>query len=166
MLMNVWCCTSLSTLFKSYRDDGRVIMKGSVQWHTVIRWIGLPAGFKPGISWSEAGNADHSATQMFQINWFIKKKKMIDFVRVVPHSYFTILYWQAYVLRWGVGVGGVIVFYKHTFLVLYFFLSLGLLSLCCLSLEDNTKWPSRVDMSLTHCSQETRKRVIGKQCIP
>ena len=26
-----WCFTSLSTLFKSYQDDGRAIMKGSVQ---------------------------------------------------------------------------------------------------------------------------------------
>ena len=26
-----WCFTSLSTLFKSYGDDGRMIMKGSVQ---------------------------------------------------------------------------------------------------------------------------------------
>ena len=74
MLMNVWCCTYLSTLFKSYPDDGRVIMKGCVQWHTVIRWIGLPAGFETGISWSEAGNADHAATQMLQLTWFTLKK--------------------------------------------------------------------------------------------
>ena len=31
MMMMIWCFTSLSTLFKSYQDDGRVIMKGSVQ---------------------------------------------------------------------------------------------------------------------------------------
>ena len=33
-LMMVWYFTPLSTLFKSYRDDGRVIMKGSMQWST------------------------------------------------------------------------------------------------------------------------------------
>ena len=32
--MIIWCFTSLSTLFKSYWDYGRVIMKGSVQWTT------------------------------------------------------------------------------------------------------------------------------------
>ena len=31
----VWCFTSLSTLLKSYPDNGRVIMKGSVQWSTI-----------------------------------------------------------------------------------------------------------------------------------
>ena len=29
--MKIWCFTSLSTLFKSYQDNGRVIMKGSEQ---------------------------------------------------------------------------------------------------------------------------------------
>ena len=31
MLMMIWCFTSLLTLFKSYQDDGRMIMKGSLQ---------------------------------------------------------------------------------------------------------------------------------------
>ena len=30
-----WCFTSLSTFFKSYRDDGRMIIKGFVQWCAV-----------------------------------------------------------------------------------------------------------------------------------
>ena len=30
-----WYFTSLPTLFKSYQDDGRMIMKGSVQWSAV-----------------------------------------------------------------------------------------------------------------------------------
>ena len=34
----IWCFTSLSTLLKSYRDDGRMIMKGSVQWNAVQSW--------------------------------------------------------------------------------------------------------------------------------
>ena len=35
----IWSFISLSTLFKPYRDDGRVIMKGSVQWSTIQKWI-------------------------------------------------------------------------------------------------------------------------------
>ena len=31
----IWCGTSLSTLSKSNKDDGRVIIKGSVQWSAV-----------------------------------------------------------------------------------------------------------------------------------
>ena len=31
VIMMLWCFTSLSTLFKAYRHDGNVIMKGSVQ---------------------------------------------------------------------------------------------------------------------------------------
>ena len=31
----------------------------------------------------------------------------------------------------------------------------------CVNLEDNLKY-----MALTHCSWETRNRVIGKQCRP
>ena len=30
-MMMIWCFTPLSTLFTSYRDDGRMIMKGYVQ---------------------------------------------------------------------------------------------------------------------------------------
>ena len=35
MMMIILRFTSLSTLFKSYQDDGRVIMKGSVQQSAV-----------------------------------------------------------------------------------------------------------------------------------
>ena len=31
MTILIWCSTPLSTLFQSYRDDGKMIMKGSVQ---------------------------------------------------------------------------------------------------------------------------------------
>ena len=47
-MMMVWCFTSLSTWFKSYLDDGRVILKGSVQWSTIVafmNWILPPAAF-------------------------------------------------------------------------------------------------------------------------
>ena len=40
----IWCFTPLSTLFKSYRDDGRVIMKH----HTLMSWISPTARFEPG----------------------------------------------------------------------------------------------------------------------
>ena len=38
MMMMVWCFTSRPTLFKSYQDNGRMIMKGSVPWNTVQSW--------------------------------------------------------------------------------------------------------------------------------
>ena len=34
----VWCFTPLSTLFKSYWDDRRLIMKGFVQWSIIQSW--------------------------------------------------------------------------------------------------------------------------------
>ena len=34
VLSEVWGFTSFSTVFQSYQDDGRVNMKGSVQWGT------------------------------------------------------------------------------------------------------------------------------------
>ena len=37
-MMMVWCFTSLSTLFKLYWDNGRMIMKGSVWWSFVQSW--------------------------------------------------------------------------------------------------------------------------------
>ena len=36
-MIMIWCFTSFSTLYKSYRDDGRVIIKGSVQLRD-IQW--------------------------------------------------------------------------------------------------------------------------------
>ena len=30
-----WDFTSFSTVFQSYQDDGRLIMKGCVQWNSV-----------------------------------------------------------------------------------------------------------------------------------
>ena len=30
--------TSFSTVFQSYQDDGRLIMKGCVQWNSVYDW--------------------------------------------------------------------------------------------------------------------------------
>ena len=42
----IWCFMPLSTVFKSYWDDGRMIMKGSV--HTVMSWILPLAGLDLG----------------------------------------------------------------------------------------------------------------------
>ena len=38
VIMMVWCFTSLSTLFKPYSNDGKVIMKGSVQGNYVVQY--------------------------------------------------------------------------------------------------------------------------------
>ena len=43
-----------STVFQSFRDDGRVNMKGSVQWSAVSPW-------------SEVGSANRSATRMLRL---------------------------------------------------------------------------------------------------
>ena len=51
-----------STVFQSFRDDGRVNMKGSVQWSYSER-ISPPAGFEPVTPWSEVGSANRSATR-------------------------------------------------------------------------------------------------------
>ena len=61
-----WWFTSLSTSFKSYRDNGRLIMKHSVQG-TIVQssYISPLAGFETGSSWSEVGSAKHSGTRMF-----------------------------------------------------------------------------------------------------
>ena len=49
-MMRIWCLTFLSTLFKSYWDGGRVIMKGSVQWSAIQSWaeFRLPWDSNPG----------------------------------------------------------------------------------------------------------------------
>ena len=64
----IWCFTSLSTLStlsKSYRDDGRVTMKGSVQWSTVQPWaVFCLQQYLPWTSCSEVGSANHSAPRM------------------------------------------------------------------------------------------------------
>ena len=62
--MTVWCFTSLSTLFKSYRDDGRVIMKGSVQGSAIQSWaeFRLQWDSNPGLHKSEVRSANQSAT--------------------------------------------------------------------------------------------------------
>ena len=55
----IWCFTSLLTLFKSNHNDGRAIMKGSMQWSTVSHEP--PTGFEPETSWSIVRSANHSA---------------------------------------------------------------------------------------------------------
>ena len=51
-------------LFKSYWDNGKVIMKRlrAMKCHTVLSWIPPQAGFKPGTISSKVGSASHSAT--------------------------------------------------------------------------------------------------------
>ena len=49
--------TSLSTLFKSYQEDGTVIMKGSEGLYS-LEPILPPAGFKPRISLFKLGSAN------------------------------------------------------------------------------------------------------------
>ena len=34
----IWCFMSLSTLIRWYQDDGRTIMKGTMQWSTLQSW--------------------------------------------------------------------------------------------------------------------------------
>ena len=45
-MMTVWYFISLSTSFKSYQDDGRVILKGSVQLFVCVEvlWPSQPNG--------------------------------------------------------------------------------------------------------------------------
>ena len=38
---DLWFYTFLS-IFKSYKDDGRVIMKGSMQWNPIYIWKDIP----------------------------------------------------------------------------------------------------------------------------
>ena len=54
-----------STVFQSFQDDGRVNMKGSVQWSARLGSgrISPPAGFEPATPWSEVGSANRSATR-------------------------------------------------------------------------------------------------------
>ena len=51
-MMTVWYFASLSTLFKSYRDDGRLIMQGfcAMKRGIVISWIPPVVGVEPGTS--------------------------------------------------------------------------------------------------------------------
>ena len=62
-----FCCfISLSTSFKSSLDDGRMIMKGSVQWSIIQSWAEIPSlmGFKPKALWSEVRRTNHSGAPM------------------------------------------------------------------------------------------------------
>ena len=59
-----------STVFQSFRDDGRMNMKGSVQRSAV--WVSgrnsPPAGFEPATPWTEVGSANRSATRTLREN--------------------------------------------------------------------------------------------------
>ena len=71
------CLTSLSTLFKSYRDGGRGIMYDSLfakKRRTVINWVTPPA-------WSKVGSTNHSATQVL----LFQKEKDQTILTIVPH---------------------------------------------------------------------------------
>ena len=54
----------LHSFQQSYRDDGRMIIKGSVQRCAIQSWLEFHVQWdlKPGISWSEVRNANHLAT--------------------------------------------------------------------------------------------------------
>ena len=65
MMVMAWYFTSLSTLFKSYRDDGRVIMKGSVEWIAIQSWAEFCL-LEHRTSWSEVKNTHHSAIGRLQ----------------------------------------------------------------------------------------------------
>ena len=57
VLMTTWCFTSLSTLFKTYWNDGWVLMKNCAMKHvTVMSWFPLPQGFELWTSWSKVGS--------------------------------------------------------------------------------------------------------------
>ena len=47
LMMMICGFTSLSTLFSSYRENGRAIMKGFVKWSIVQSWILPAAGLQP-----------------------------------------------------------------------------------------------------------------------
>ena len=65
-----------STVFQSFRDDGRVNMKGSVQWSRLgSRRISPPAGFEPVTPWTEVGSANRSATRTLHIWWTAEKSR-------------------------------------------------------------------------------------------
>ena len=83
----IWCFMSLSILFNSYWHNGRMIMKGSVQWsNTVMSWIPLPMGNR---AWHlvilsrecyPLGHLDASIEEIstkFQALFLYKKKKII-----------------------------------------------------------------------------------------
>ena len=73
-MIMISCFTALSTL--TYRDEGRVTMKGSVQWSTIqSSWILLLARFKPETLWFKVLSTNHSATRMLPI---CKKHQLIE----------------------------------------------------------------------------------------
>ena len=39
--------TTFSIVFQSYLDDGRVILKGCVQWNPIYGWRDFQVGLKP-----------------------------------------------------------------------------------------------------------------------
>ena len=67
MMTMVWSFTSLSTLFKSYQDDTRTIMKGSVQWSPVQSWAEfcLQPDANPGPSDPKSGVLTTWASEHF-----------------------------------------------------------------------------------------------------
>ena len=44
-----WDLMSFSPVLQSYQDDGRMIMKDSLQWNPVCGWIPLEAGPNRGL---------------------------------------------------------------------------------------------------------------------
>ena len=56
LMMMIWCFKHLSRLFRSYRDDRRVIMKGSEQWSGIVCHEVKSTSRRIQTSWSEAGH--------------------------------------------------------------------------------------------------------------
>ena len=91
MMIMIWCFTSLSTLFKSYQDEGRLIMKGSVcriqqdsnlkllapswalckdlPYSQSLSWILPQAQFKLKTLWSKVESANHSVKLSLIKKW-------------------------------------------------------------------------------------------------
>ena len=63
--MMVWCFTSLSTLFKSYRGEGWWwYALCNIAHCIVMSWMWPLVGFKPRTLWSKDGRANYLATWM------------------------------------------------------------------------------------------------------
>ena len=72
--------TSFSTVFQTYKDDERVILKGCVQWTPVLDETDLCLGWgsKPGLLDQSVGQQSYKILRQFQ---FVVLTKTICFMR-------------------------------------------------------------------------------------